>query len=168
MVPGISIAKTSYAVAVRDGEELYLLITVNREGDNVYVNSPRPGEPEWNPHASYHASGQHHAKSFNNKFFPRIRQRPDQNFRGTESVEHLVIDPSTHRAINLPCQSSNFHDVFEIAQCDLPVGRFRLCVDLVEPGAAAPIAPFLGAKIVRQGWFKDRAPWILVTLWAPS
>jgi hypothetical protein len=68
VVPGISIAKTSYAVAVRDGEELYLLITVNREGDNVYVNSPRPGEPEWNPHASYHASGQHHAKSFNHKF----------------------------------------------------------------------------------------------------
>ena len=153
-----------YAVAVRDGEELYLLIIVNREGDNVYVNSLRPAVPEWNPHASYHASGQHHVKSFNHRSFVRCRQRPDQNFRGIAAVEHLVIGPSNHRAINWPCRLSDFHDVFEIAQCDLPKAG-RLCVDLAEPGAA-PGMPFLGAKIVRQASFKDRVPWILVTLWS--
>ena len=166
MVPGISIAKTSYAVAVRDGGDLFVLITIVRDpkGD-VHVNSPRP-DPNWKPHASYHASGQHHAKSFNHQSFVRCRQRPDQNFRGTVALEHLVIGPSDHRAIKWPCQSSDFHDVFEIAQCDLPKAG-RLCVDLAEPGEA-PIMPFPGAKMVRHGSFKDRAPWILVTLWSLS
>ena len=51
-----------YAVAVRDGHELFLFCRIRRTvtGD-VYVLPPRP-DPDWNPHVSYHASGQYHVK----------------------------------------------------------------------------------------------------------
>ena len=62
----------NYAVAAHDGDELFLFLTVARAPDgDVYVNIfHRHTEPElkrWKPHASYHASGQHHQKSFNRK-----------------------------------------------------------------------------------------------------
>jgi hypothetical protein len=153
-----------YAVAVRDGEDLLVLITVKRgpRGD-VYVNIPRPLIHDWKPHSSYHASGQGHKKSFDRKFDVRHRQPPDQNFRGTEALEHLVITPGGHRAINLPCQLSEFDDVFEIPHCDLPKDHGRLCVDLVEPGHG-PLIPFPGARLICQWSFKDAVPWILVSL----
>ena len=51
------------AVAVRDGAELWLTMTVRRDhkGD-VYVIYPRQ---EGNPHASYHQKGTFHHKSDN-------------------------------------------------------------------------------------------------------
>src|SRR2546428_12125560 len=56
-----------YAVAVRDGG-LFLVACIERSpSGDVYVLRPRNQPKEWNPHASYHASGQHHHKSFNHK-----------------------------------------------------------------------------------------------------
>jgi hypothetical protein len=156
-----------YGVAVRDGADLLLLLTVRRAppGD-VYVNIPYQQDPEYKPHASYHASGQRHAKSCNRKFHVVRRQAPDQNFRGSEVVECLAIGRGKHRAINLSCQLSEYHDVFEIEANDLPQDG-RLAVDLAEPGSAA-FVPFPGAEIVRQKSFEDAVPWILVTLWSLS
>jgi hypothetical protein len=158
-------AKVSYAVAVRDGEDLLTVLTVNRgpQGD-VYANIPRPHMPDSKPHGSYHASGQRHARSFNQKAFVRSLQRPDQNFRGTEQVETLLIGSTDHRAINVPCQPSDFADLFEIPYADVKnIKHGRLCVDLAEPGAGHTVR-FPGEKVLRQAVFKDAVPWILVTL----
>ena len=59
----------TFAIAVRDGTDLFLILSIRRgpKGD-VYVNWPRPHDPKWKPHASFHASGQHHQKSFDHKF----------------------------------------------------------------------------------------------------
>jgi hypothetical protein len=144
VVPGISIAKTSYAVAVRDGGDLFVLITIVRDpkGD-VYVNSPRP-DPNWKPHASYHASGQHHAKSFNHQSFVRCRQRPDQNFRGIVAVEHLVIGPSDHRAINGHANRQIFtmYSKLHSATYQKPEGCVWTLLSLGKP----PSCPSLGQK----------------------
>jgi hypothetical protein len=156
----------AYAVAVRDGRDLLTVLTINRIRNNVYSNIPRPNLPGSKPHSSYHASGQHHPRIFGQKGFVRRRQRPDQHFRGTEIVENLLITPNNHRAINMPCQRSNFADIFEIPYDEMKsVKNGRLCVHLIERGGASTIPlPFPDAKIVRQKTFDDAVPWILVTL----
>jgi hypothetical protein len=159
-------AGVSYAVAVRDGVDLLTVLTVHRDPrGNVYANIPRPHLPGFEPHSSFHASGQHHAKSFNKKAFVRqTNNPPNQNFRGTEQVETLVIGPNDPRAINVPCQPSDFADVFEIPYADVQdIKQGRLCVDLAQPGSGH-IIRFPGEKVLRQAVFEDAVPWIIVTL----
>jgi hypothetical protein len=155
----------TYAVAVRDGKDLLTVLTVHRDprGD-VYSNIPRPHIANLKPHSSYHASGQRHAKSFNRKAFVRRLQRPDGSFRGIEQVETLLIGSNDHRLLNVPCQRSDFAEVFEIPYADVKnINQGRLCVDLAEPGAGH-MTRFPGEKVLRQAVFKDTVPWILVTL----
>jgi hypothetical protein len=66
-----------YAVAVRDGPDLFLFLSICRgaSGD-VYVNYPRD-DLDWKPHTSYRASGQHHQKSSIHKGVQGRRQRPE-------------------------------------------------------------------------------------------
>src|SRR5262245_34814768 len=55
---------TRFAISVRDGADLWLFLSLKRDRKgNVYVFWPRD-DPEWNPHASHHASGRAHHKSF--------------------------------------------------------------------------------------------------------
>ena len=156
---------SKYAVAVRDGEDLLLFLSICRgpQGD-VYVNFPRDDEPAWKPHSSYHASGQHHQKSFGHKALVRDRQKPDVNFRGTENVVTTGIASDEPRAINILCQSASFVDVFEIPLSDLRPEKYRtfVSVDISEPDREPIITP--GAKVIRQAVFQDRVPWIIVTL----
>jgi hypothetical protein len=149
-------AEVTFAVAVRDDASLFTVLTVNRVRGNVYVNIPRPLIPDHNPHSSFHASGQLHVKSFNQKAFVRqTNNPPNHNFRGTEQLETLLIGPNDHRAINIPCQALDFADVFEIPYDDLrQIKQGRLCVDLAEPGASHAIR-FPGERVLRQRVFND-------------
>lgn len=79
-------------------------------------------------------------------------------------METLLIGPNDHRLLNVPCQRSDFADVFEIPYADVKnINQGRLCVDLAEPGAGH-MTRFPGEKVLRQAVFKDTVPWILVTL----
>jgi hypothetical protein len=158
-------AEVLYAVAVRDASDLLLLITIGRARRNVYVNIPRPQTPDWEPHTSYHASGQHHQVSFGQKFDVQARECPDENFRGQQNVLTLLISPTEARAINLTCHPSEFNQVFEIAKVDIAPKGARLAIDLVEPGSG-PLTPFPDATLVRKAAFADSEPWILVSLWS--
>jgi hypothetical protein len=155
----------TYAVAVRDGDDLFTVLTVNRKpSGDVYANVLRPHDPNMKPHGSYHASGQHHAKTYNHKVFVRHLQPPDKNFRGKAQVETVVITSNDHRLINEPCQPSDFTEVFEIPYDDVKdIVTGRLCVDISEPGAGH-VSRFPGEKVLRQAVFKDIVPWIVVTL----
>jgi hypothetical protein len=157
--------KRMYAIAVRDGNELFLFLSICRapQGD-VYVNFPRDHKPNWKPHSSYHASGQHHQKSFGQKTIERHRQKPDANFRSTENVVTTGIASDEPRAINVPCQTSDFQEVFEIPVSELRPERYRtmISVDITEAGGKSIVTP--GARVVRQAMFQDAIPWILVTL----
>ena len=53
-----------YAVAVREGSNLWLMLWVRRSPKpEFFVFMPR-GDRGWNPHASYHSNGTLHQKSF--------------------------------------------------------------------------------------------------------
>jgi hypothetical protein len=66
------------------------------------------------PHSSYHASGQHHQKSFGHKAMVRQQQKPDANFRGTVNVVTMGIASDETRAIQMPYQKAAFMEMFEI------------------------------------------------------
>ncbi|HWX29878.1 MAG TPA: hypothetical protein VNZ53_20870 [Steroidobacteraceae bacterium] len=156
----------TYAVAVREGSDLLTVLTIVRDiRGNVYNNIPRPHIPNHKPHASYHASGQRHAKSFDGP--PMLRrnlQRPDKNFRGIENVFDLVISPDDPRALNIPCQRSDYDDVFEIPYEGLKsTKQGQLCVDLAEPGVTPPPRSRT-ERIICRKTFKDNVPWIIATL----
>jgi hypothetical protein len=56
---------TRFAIAVRDGKDLWLFLWLKRDATgDVYVFWPID-EKGRNPHASYHASGRSHQKSYN-------------------------------------------------------------------------------------------------------
>jgi hypothetical protein len=161
----------TFAIAVRDGADLFTVLRIRRspQGD-VYVNWPR-GDPKHNPHASYHASGQHHQKSFNHNFDRVYRQKPDQSFQGTQRVEGTPLNTTDPRQWNDPCNPPDHDDVFEIPLSELRPEKYRhtVTVDLVEPNHVADIVP--EKAIVRQAVFKDAVPWIVATLfetWDPA
>lgn len=154
-----------HAVAVRDAARLYLLLRIRRgaRGD-VYAIFPRD-EPRWNPHASYHATGRHHQKSFNYSAMIRDRQAPTTDFKGTENLVTFGVARDEPRAIGVACIAAQFEEVFEIPVEELRPERYRtaISVDVAEPGADAIIPST--ARIVRQTVFDDAIPWIIVTLY---
>lgn len=157
--------KHMFAVAVRDGADVFLVLSIcgGPQGD-VYVNFPRDHDPDWKPHSSYHASGQHHQKSFGHKALVYHRQKLNAEFRGTANVVTTGIAANEPRAINKPCDPAEFREVFEIPLCELRPEKYRtnVSVDVTEPNGQPIITP--GAKVIRQAVFKDAIPWILVTL----
>lgn len=157
--------KRCFAVAVRDGSDLFLFLSVCRtpSGD-VYVNFPRDCKPDWKPHSSYHASGQHHQKSFGHKAIVRKGPKPDSTFSGAQNVVTTGIAADEPRAIHSPCPAGDFEGVFEIPISDLSRDKYRtmISVDITEPDGQPITTP--GSTVVRQAVFRDAVPWILVTL----
>jgi hypothetical protein len=152
------------AVAVRDGDNLFLVFTVHRsEAGDVYVNFPRDQDPDWKPHASYHASGQHHQKSHNHKMSMTPRQKPDRMFRGNHNIVTTGLSSDEPRKINAPYDPNEFDNLFEIPITDIRPEKYRtsLSFDLAEKSGGPTILP--GAKILHQFKIADREPWILVT-----
>jgi hypothetical protein len=159
----VTVANTRFAISVRDGSELFTVVDICRgsKGD-VYVNFPRDGHPDWEPHSSYHASGQHHQKSLGHKMTVRHAPKPDASFADTENVVTFGIASHEPRAINTPCRSSDYANVFEI-----PIGTLsskmyqtQVSVDLSCPSRL----PVITGRVILQRAFQDRTPWILVTL----
>ena len=77
-----------FAVAVRDGEELFLRVRIRRaaRGGDIYYSLPTgrsaPEWKKWDPHGSYHRDGRSHHKSFDRKALVRQSQKPDFGFKG--------------------------------------------------------------------------------------
>jgi hypothetical protein len=152
-----------YAIAVRDGKNLLLHLTVCRSASgDVYVNVPRDHEPKWKPHSSYHASGQHHHKSFNHKALLKHRQKPGANFRGTENVVTQTISVDEVRAVNSICRPADYEQVFEVPADQLGTGQTLVSVDLSEPNGKPIITP--GPKTLQEHSIRDGVPWILITV----
>ena len=57
--------------------------------------------------------------SSRNKIMRRPKQRPDQNFLGTEHLLDQRIDQAGPRAIGETCDPAAWSDVFEIPVCEL-------------------------------------------------
>src|SRR5438132_13229369 len=103
-----------YAVAVRDGVLfLFLRIRRNAKGE-VFAVFPR-GEKRWNPHASYHADGTLHQKSYDRKYLARKRPEPTA-IAFTETVNLLTTGIAVDEllSINDYCDTVTITEVIEI------------------------------------------------------
>jgi hypothetical protein len=153
------------AIAVR-GVNLHLEASVVRKtASDIYLNFHRDHDPTWNPHGSYHASGQFHHKSYGQKFAsPVLGQKPDSNFKGTKNMASFGLAAGEHLLLNQPCDPSLFDEVFEIPAQLLRPEKYSTYVytDLVEPGVSPTLYP--GATVLKQTTYKDAEPWIVVTL----
>ena len=88
LVPG----EHRYAVAVRDGSDLWLTLWVRRSHKGVFVTMPRADRnPDIrNPHISYHDDGRLHWKSGRKVVLREKRQPLSDSFRGTEHLAQLM------------------------------------------------------------------------------
>ena len=163
-------AMEKYAVAVRDGDGLFLFLWVRcSERGEFYGFLPRPHDPCIDAHASYHADGQFHVKSHNmtarNKIMAQTRQKPDQNFVGAENLLDQTIRQGTSREIGLLCDPREWSDVFEFHVSAIRSGAHytRVSIDLVSPGCGPNFVP--NTRIFDQRKFRTVVPFVVATLY---
>ena len=150
-----------YAVAVREGSDLWLTLWVRRSWKGeFFVMTPR-GDRDWNPHTSYHLDGTLHMKSFDHKVCaPQNRQPLTGAFRGTE---HLgSYNGHCPKRVGAICDPTAFSGVVEVAPGVLGPRDGAVVVDLVEPGCEPLSWPF--TLVARQEVFRDILPWVVIRI----
>lgn len=160
------------AVAVRDGDDLFLCHRIRRSptGEIFHMTvTGREDEREWkkwNPHESLHKDGTYHVKIFDKKHFTQKRQVPDSDFSNTESFPTQGLASHEPRARGVPCELVEFDAAMEIPVELLSAKQYEtyLAIDLTEPDGP-PILPN-GSQILAQRRFDDAVPEILVTVFA--
>jgi hypothetical protein len=149
-----------YAVAVREGSDLWLTLWVkrSRKGE-FFVMIPR-GDRDWDPHTSYHLDGTLHMKSSNHIGLQQKRQPLTGAFRGTENLgAHHGHSP---KAVGAICDPTAFSGVVEVAPGVLGPRHGAVVVDLVEPGCEPLSWPF--THVPRQEVFRDILPWLVIRI----
>jgi hypothetical protein len=155
-------------VVVRSGDDKRLFGRVRRssKGDVYAVwaedESPLNLAKGSNPHASYHANGRLHSKTYDRAVIVKELQLPDQRFRGNQPLEATNADRAA--SPTLPPLAGHFDDVFEVS-LDLITGRTNqsIAVDVVEPGLE-PVRVTGKDRVLAEKVFQDDAPWIVVSL----
>jgi hypothetical protein len=170
--PQMQFRKKIYAIAIvhPDGRKhLFGRVRRSAKGD-VYAlwsedQSPRNLRRGSNPHASYHATGRLHSKSYNVSAIKKSRQIPDASLKGTEPLEATNADRGL--SPTLPVLSGNFDGVFEIDAAWIAASQNpSITVDLSEPGF--PLIRQTGRdRVIAEKIFKDDNPWIIVSLVEP-
>lgn len=155
-LPPLMPGERRYAVAIRDGFNLWLTFWVRRapKGD-IFLIAPRANRT-WDPHTSYHRDGTFHVKSFNRKFGTQQRQPLADAFQGTE---HVGAYAGHGKGIGAICDPEAYSGVVEVPPGVLGPLDGAVVVDLVEPGRDPISWPF--DEVVRQT-FRDAVPWIVI------
>ena len=149
-----------YAVAVREGSDLWLTLWVrrSRKGE-FFVIVPR-ADQDWDPHTSYHLDGTLHTKSYDYKLgSPQKRQPLTGTFCGTEHLGMFMGHGP--KSVGAVCDPTAFSGVVEVAPGVLGPRNGGVIVDLVEPGCEPLSVP---NTIVRQEVFRDTLPWIVIRI----
>lgn len=149
-----------YAVAVREGSDLWLTLWVrrSRKGE-FFIMIPR-GDRDWDPHMSYHLDGTLHMKCHGNKTLLPRRQPLTGAFRG---MEHLgTYCGHAPKSIGAICDPMAFFGVVEVAPGVLRPKRSGVTVDLVEPGYELTNLPW--TPIITRQVFRDFTPWVVITV----
>jgi hypothetical protein len=164
-----------FAVAVRDQNDLFLWTRLRRAaGTDIYYVLPtgREHDPKWktwDPHGSWHKDGHVHHKSFNKKFFPTKRQKPNAEFKGTYNLITRGIASGEARSFGVRCDQTKFSEVMEIPANILspkyPDYETHMSVDVSEPGLQ-PLLMGGREKILYQRIFDDAIPHIVVTVYS--
>lgn len=147
-----------YAVAVREGVDLWLALWVrrSRKGE-FFVMLPR-ADRDWDVHTSYHLDGTLHIKSYGDRVLSDKKQPLTGMFRGTVNLGGFSgYGPKGVEAI---CNPTLFSGVVEVAPGVLGPRHGAITVDLVEPGYEPAAFPW--SKIEQQETFRDTLPWIVI------
>jgi hypothetical protein len=103
------------AIAMRDVSLHLEASIVRKAASDVYLNFHRDHDPNWKPHASYHASGQFHHKSYDQKLLPpTVGQKPDSGFKGTKNLASFGLASGEHLLFKQLCDPTKFDEIFEI------------------------------------------------------
>jgi hypothetical protein len=149
-----------YAVAIRDGSDLWLALWIRRSPrGEVFILIPR-AKGHWDPHASYHADGTFHHKSYGKTRVAQKRQPLTDNFTGTEHLGmyagHMPKD------VGAVCDPADFDGIVEAGPRVLGPIHGCVIVDLVEP-EKEPI-PMPDVEVVREEVFRDFEPWLVIRI----
>jgi hypothetical protein len=149
-----------YAVAVREGPDLFLTAWVRRSRRGEFFLMIPRGVSDWDPHTSYHIDGTLHMKSFGRKVLTQKRQSLTRPFRGTEHLgTYGGHGPKTVGAI---CDPAAFSGVVEVAAGVFGPRDGLVAVDLVEPGSEPRD---LNPRVVQQREvFRDFVPWVVIRI----
>ena len=159
-----------FAVAVRDGKDLFLWLRIRRaaDGDIYYIIPTGRHEPEWekwNPHGSLHNDGNFHHKSFDKKIFPTKGQKPNSNFKGTINMVARPIASNEPRAFGVICDPTKFSEVMEIPVTMLSPKTYETYVSIdVTEANGSPSPNTSDGQILIQRVFKESVPWIMVSI----
>ena len=152
-----------YAVAIEDGADLRLALVVRRSRRGEYfILMPRDGD--WNPHASYHADGRYHNKSYDQVLATgQGKRQPLDQFKGTEHLGSFMGFGTGAAPI---CNPANFTSVLELPPGILQSMRGCVLIDLAEPGVAPnPIhRQNPGLRITHEETYRDGSPWVVIAV----
>jgi hypothetical protein len=150
-----------YAVAIRDGSDLWLTLWVrcSRKGE-VFIMYPR-GNRDWDAHASYHLDGTLHQKRHGAILGrPRKCQPLTNPFKGSE---HLgTYGGHGTKSIGAVCDPTAFTGVVIVEPGILGPRHGSVAIELVEPGLE-PI-PFAGAQTTKQVFPRAGGPSVVITI----
>ena len=168
-----SVASELLGIGVATAAGFVQLAQIERKGTDVYF---LPAHDEaafrlddgtsWNPHVSYHSSGQHHIKTYNEKVFaPQHRQRPGGTFTGVEPLYDMSVHPTDWSRVKATQSLGEFAEVFSVPESMFAKGAFHiLSLHLIAPGAV-PTTSLHRSVFVIEHLFKSRVPWIHASLW---
>jgi hypothetical protein len=154
-----------YAVAVREGSDLWLTLWVRRSRKGEFFIMVPRGDGGGDPHTSYHLNGNLHMKGHDLKLLPPQKRQPlTDAFRGSE---HLGEYPGHFpKSVGAICDPTAFSGVVEVAPGVLGPKHGVVTVDLVEPGHEPTWFPW--TQIVTRQVFRDSLPWVVITVGSSS
>jgi hypothetical protein len=146
-----------YAVAVRDGADLWLALWLKRNKKGEFVVLIPRTEPGWDQHATYHLDGKDHWKSYKKHVWNRTKRQPlTSPFRGAEHLGSFAgYEP---KGVGAMCDPAAFNGIVEVPLGVLGPRHGSVVIDLVEPGHEPPrwLEPIVLSKV-----FRDFVPWVV-------
>ncbi len=150
---------TRYAVAIEDGDELGLSFWIKRsQAGEVFLFYPR--DREMDPHASYHADGTYHQKSYGVASMAQQRQPLNGSFVGTEHLGTFGGHGAGPRIVS----RDDWDDILVVRSGILTARTGRIAVDLVAPDMPPAAHHRELLRIVDERTYRDAVPWILVAI----
>lgn len=150
-----------YAVAVREGGDLWLTLWVRRSRKGEFFVLHPMGDRDWNPHTSYHLDGTLHMKSHGRKVLPPKKSQPLTGpFSG--SVDLGMRFGYSPTGIGAICDPTAFSGIVEVPSGVLGPKDGGIAVALVEPGLAPP--DYTWGYDVTQRVFTDITPNVVITI----